>query len=240
MIELLRRGRIARRRPCSWSARRRPGRLLLLRLRLLARPWRRRLLGRLLRLLRRRLGGRGGARLRDLARLGFGFGFWFGLGLLGALLRRRGGLIDLLLRLLVALHQLGRDALGHARHAFREDRLAIARQLGLGVPELEVLHRLAAAERAAERHQKKRQSDSAHDAHRPSPQPLPVSPASAIRISTRLRSADGVSASSRTSCDHLRRPAVSPPFHAEKASSSRALWRNGAPAPASGSSRRVI
>src|ERR1700716_2203507 len=81
-------GRIARRRPCSWSARRRPGRLLPLRLRLLARPWRRRLLGRLLRLLRR---GLGGARLRHLARLGFGFGFWFGLGLLGPLLRRRGG-----------------------------------------------------------------------------------------------------------------------------------------------------
>src|SRR3981081_2926778 len=94
-FELLEIGRIARRRPCSWSARRRPGRLLLLRLRLLARPWRRRLLGRLLRLLRRGLGGRGGARLRDFARLGFGFGFWFGLGLVGALLRRRGGRIDL-------------------------------------------------------------------------------------------------------------------------------------------------
>jgi len=71
--------------------------------------------------------------LRGLA-LGLGSGF--GSALFGALLRRRGGLIDLLLRLLVALHQLGRYALVTPGTPSGKDRLAIPRQLGLGIPEL--------------------------------------------------------------------------------------------------------
>src|SRR5262249_11926014 len=110
------------------------------------------------------------------------------------------------LLLLIALDQVRRHTSRHARHAFREDRLALARKLLLGIEEVraeqvrrietrKIIHALAGGERQVQRQQRRDEKHARNTLHGPAPQLLASGAASAISLSTRLRVAAGVSGS---------------------------------------------
>ena len=95
------------------------------------------------------LGSAGGGRLAVRCGLGSGIGLRIELAAsppaapLPRLRRLRPRIGQRGFGLSIALHQLRRDARRHAGHAVRENRLAFAGQLLLGVEELEIIQRIA-------------------------------------------------------------------------------------------------
>src|SRR5712671_2766138 len=193
----------------------------------------------------------GGGRLLALA-CGFGSALRFRL-----LWSRRGcggrGLGVLLVQLLLrrALVQFLRHTLLEARHAIGENRLAFARQLLLGVEEIEQVGRIPVAKtaRAAGQDARQRDNDSGGDqtlraAHGRfltqfflSRQLFATGGSNACSASARERKLGGVSPSLAIRSSHCRAAAVSLARQADSASNSRAVWRKVAAGAVAGSRR---
>src|SRR3954468_24300107 len=164
-------------------------------------------------------------RLGTLRRLG-----WLGQRLGGQ--SRDGGAVRIGLLLRALVHIL-RNALLKARHAFREHRLAVARQLLLGIEEVEHVARIEAG--ATAQHAREGDQDGGCDqawraAHigissQLSAQLFATGGSRACSASARERRPGGVSPSSAIASSHLRAAVVSLLRQADSASISRAVWR---------------
>src|SRR4051794_37284981 len=148
-------------------------------------------------------------------------------------------------RRLIAFHELRGYTLGNTRHASLEHRTALAGERLLRCPHdvefgdlverVEPVDRVAAGE-AEPGDQSGGGDDSVHRGLR---YVLALSPESVISTSMRARVPGGVAASVAIRSSQRLAAAASPLRHAERASSSRAVWRNGRSAVVSGSSVAV-
>src|SRR5205085_9077041 len=145
-----------------------------------------------------------------------------------------------------ALVEILRHALLEPGHALGEDRLALARQLLLGVHPVEQVGRIeigdaataAAGQRAREGDADGECDEAFRSAH--GDQLFATGGSRACNASARERRAGGVSPSLAIMSSHCRVAVASLAFQADSASNSRALWRNAPSLPAAGSSRCSI